>query len=243
MRVAILYSGGKDSTFAIDYAKEKGWEVVYLLSVKPTRTDCYLFHYATVEHTTELAKILNIPHILITCEVADPKQEAELVKTVVGQNIEENPIDAMVLGGTGLQETQLKSVRDALFDLGVEVFACHKGRDHEEILNEMIDKGYEIIITQFATEGLDEKWLGKRLDENSVKELKKLSDRYGFHIGGEGGPFDTLVLDGPIFDRKLNILESEAVLEDKFSGHLIIKKLEVLHKPMKTKTYTSLYRV
>lgn len=241
MRVAILYSGGKDSTFAIDHAKEKGWEIVYLLSVKPTRTDCYLFHYATVEHTEALAKILDIPHILISCDVADPKEEAKLVKTVVEQNMEETPIDAMVLGGTGLQETQLNSVRDALFDLGVEVFAAHKDRDHEELLHEMINKGYEIVITQFATEGLNEKWLGKKLDKNSIKELKRLSDKYGFHIGGEGGPFDTLVVDGPIFDKKLKIIESEIVLEDEFSGHLVIKKLEILNKPITTNT--NLYHI
>ena len=79
MKVAILYSGGKDSTFAIDAVLKKGWEIAYLLSVKPSRKDCFLFHYATVEHTKELAKILGIPHIYTTCDVAEPKAEAEIV--------------------------------------------------------------------------------------------------------------------------------------------------------------------
>jgi len=83
MKVAIMYSGGKDSTFAIDHAMEKGWDIRYLISIKPTRTDCYLFHYATVEHTKELAKILKIPHILEKCSVADPQKEAEIVKRIV----------------------------------------------------------------------------------------------------------------------------------------------------------------
>ena len=67
MKVAILYSGGKDSTFAIQHAKEKGWDIKYLLSIKPTRKDCYCFHFATVEHTKELAEMLGIPHIFAEC--------------------------------------------------------------------------------------------------------------------------------------------------------------------------------
>src|SRR3989338_4823326 len=77
MRVGILYSGGKDSTYAIAECHNKGWEIAYLLSVKPSRTDCFLFHYATVEHTPALAKILKLPHRLIGCDVADPQKEAE----------------------------------------------------------------------------------------------------------------------------------------------------------------------
>src|SRR3989339_1982890 len=83
MDVAILYSGGKDSTFAIQHAMEKGWSIKYLVSVKPTRKDCYLFHYATVEHTKDLAKILGIHHILEKCSVADPIKEAQIVKGIV----------------------------------------------------------------------------------------------------------------------------------------------------------------
>src|SRR3989344_545959 len=123
MDVAILYSGGKDSTYAIQHAVEKGWNIKYLVSVKPTRKDCFLFHFATVEHTKELAKLLNIPHFYVKCRVADPEQEAEIVKEVVEKNQEKLRIDAVVLGGTGLQETQLRSIQNALRPLQIEAFA------------------------------------------------------------------------------------------------------------------------
>ena len=203
MKIAILYSGGKDSTFAIDYAQSKGWEIKYLLSVKPTRTDCYLFHFATVEHTPELAKILKIPHILKTCNVADPVQEAKIVKDVVKDNL----VDAVVLGGTGLQETQIRSIQSALRPLGVEAFASHAGFDHDEVMKDMVKKGYKIIITQIASLGLDKQWLGAPINKDTLPELFKLSRQYGFHCGGEGGYFDTLVVDGPIFDKRLEILD------------------------------------
>src|SRR3989338_8878467 len=131
MDVAILYSVGKDSTFAIQHAKEKGWNIKYLLSVKPTRKDCYCFHFATVEHTKELAEMIGIPHIYTTCSVADPVKEADIVKQIVQK---QEKVDSVVLGGTGLQETQLGSIQKALRPLNVEVFAAHAGEEHDLVL-------------------------------------------------------------------------------------------------------------
>jgi diphthamide synthase (EF-2-diphthine--ammonia ligase) len=82
MEVAILYSGGKDSTLAIEYAAKKNWSIKYLISVKPTRRDCYLFHYSTVELTRHIAKILGIKQIYVTCSEADPKKEAEIIRKI-----------------------------------------------------------------------------------------------------------------------------------------------------------------
>lgn len=229
MKVGILYSGGKDSTFAIDYAISKGWNIEYLLSVKPTRTDCYLFHFATVEHTKELAEILGIKHIYTTCSVADPKKEAQIVRDIV----EKNPVDAIVLGGTGLQVTQLKSIQEALKPLGIEVFAAHAGQDHDQVMEQMLKKGYKIMITQIASDGLNKDWLGRVLDEKTMQELFERSKKYGFHVGGEGGYFDSLAIDGPIFNKRLDILEIEKNMESENTGHVVVKKLAVVEKAEK----------
>lgn len=227
-----MFSGGKDSSFAIEYAMSKEWDIKYLISIKPNRKDCYLYHYATVEHTMELAKILKIPHVLKKCEVADPGKEAQIVKNIVEGKQKSIPINAVVLGGTGLQETQIKSIQDALRPMGIEVFASHSGEEHDLIVDEMLDKGYEIMITQVASDGLMP-WLGKILTKDNFKELKKDSVKYKFHIGFEGGYADTLVLDGPIFEKKLKIDEFEKVVDDKYCGHIKINKLRILDKEEK----------
>lgn len=226
MKVAVLYSGGKDSNFALQYALEKGWDIEYLLSIKPTRTDCYLFHYATVEHTKELAQILGLKHILRTCSVADPKQEAEVVKEVV----KENPVDAVILGGTGLQITQIKSIQDALLPLGTETFASHAGLEHAELFRQMVEQGYKIMITQIAAEGLTEEWLGKIIDETNLDELFALSVKYGFHEGGDGSAFETLVLDSPLLDQKLEVEKATKYMESYCVGHLKIDELRIVNK-------------
>jgi len=229
-----MYSGGKDSTFAIDHALEKGWDIRYLISIKPNRTDCYLFHYATVEHTKDLAKILDIPHILEKCKVADPIKEAEIVKKIVKKQQKTNPVNAVVLGGTGLQETQLRSIQDALRPLGIEVFAAHAGEEHDLVVEKMLEKGYEIMITQVASDGLM-RWLGKKLTKDNFNELKEDSVAFQFHIGFEGGYADTLVLDGPIFSKRLEVEKFDKVIEDEYCGHVKIKKLRILDKAEKIK--------
>ncbi len=230
MKVAILYSGGKDSTFAIDFAKEKGWDIRYLLSIKPNRTDCYLFHFATVEHTPVLANILGLNHTLLPCTVADPKQEAAIVKDHVLKNEE---VDAIVLGGTGLQETQLRTLQETFQPHGIEVFAAHAGLDHDEVMNDMIAKGYDIRITQFASDGFDVSWLGRQIDASTLAEMKQRSEKFGFHVGGEGGYFDTFVVDGPIFNKKVDITAADKVMESQYAGHLVVDKLTILDKAVK----------
>jgi diphthine-ammonia ligase len=233
MEVAILYSGGKDSTLAIEYCKKRGWDIKYLLSVKPSRRDCYLFHFATVEHTPETAEAMGFPHILLGCDVSDPKLEAQIVKEAV----EKNPVDAVVLGGVGLQETQIKSVRDALFDLGIEVFATHKDQNEEQIMEHLINSGYEVIFTEIAAEGFEESWLGKKLTHESLAKLKEICNKYSMSLTGEGGMFNTLTVDGPIFDKKLVIEKSEKVMESELSGYLKVLSCKLVNKIIEEKTF------
>jgi len=223
MDVAILYSGGKDSTFAIQHAIDKGWNIKYLISVKPTRKDCFLFHFATVEHTKELAKMMKIPHFYVSCRIADPVKEADIIKKVVEYNQKKMKVDAVVLGGTGLQETQLKSIQNALRTFNIDVFASHAGEDHDVVMEQMLSRGYEIMITQIASDGLKD-WLGKNITKDNFPQLKKDSIKYGFHIGFEGGYADTLVTNCPLFENQMVVDEMSVIFEDNYCGHVVINK-------------------
>lgn len=227
MNVAIMYSGGKDSNYAVKFALDKGWNIRYLLSVKPTRADCFLFHFATVEHTNLQAEALGLKHHLLSCSVADPKKEAEIVRQFVAAN---EKVDAVILGGTGLQATQIRSIQEALRPHGVEVFAAHAGEDHEVLFEQMLKDGFRIMMTQFAAEGITKQWLGKIIDEKAYNELKVLSERYGFHLGAEGGSWDSFVIDGPTFKKKLLVEASEKVQESQYSGYLVINKIKLADK-------------
>ncbi len=229
MDVAILYSGGKDSTYAIEHAMLRGWNIRYLVSVKPSRKDCFLFHYATVEHTKEFAKMLQIPHFYLKCRHADPLKEAGIIKELVEKNQKSAKVDAVVLGGTGLQETQLKSIQNALKPLKVDAFASHAGEEHDLVMEAMMDNEYEILITQIASDGLKE-WLGKKITRENFAQLKKDSVRYGFHIGFEGGYADTLVTDCPLFSKRMVIEDMSILFEDDYCGHVVINRYRMENK-------------
>lgn len=231
MNVAVMYSGGKDSNYAVQHALEKGWNIKYLLSVKPTRTDCYLFHFATVEHTPLQAEALGLKHCLLGCDVADPKKEAAIVEKFIAekQKSRTEKVDAVLLGGTGLQATQIRSLQEALKPYGIEVFAAHSGEDHETIFRRMLEQGFEIVVTQVAAEGAP-KWLGKTITKENFEELKRDSEKYGFHLGFDGGHMDTFVVDAPSFRKRIAFGEAEAVMEGPYSGHIVIKKLSLAAK-------------
>lgn len=224
-----MYSGGKDSTNAIEYCLAKNWEITHLISVKPSITDCYLFHFATVELTKEIAEILGIKHIYLTCNVADPLKEGKIVEEAIINILKETKIDALVLGGVGLQETQIKTLQKLMMPHKVEVFATHSGEEQEVVLKEMLNKGYRFIITSIASDGL-QKWLGIEITLNNFSNLKHDSIKYGFDLLGEGGYYDSFAFDAPFLSKKLIIEEFTKVQEGNYNGHIVVNKFKIVLK-------------
>ena len=107
--------------------------------------------------------------------------------------------------------------------LKIDAFAAHAGEDHDLVMEKMLENGYEIMITQIASDGLKE-WLGKKITKENFAQLKKDSVRYGFHIGFEGGYADTLVTDCPLFAKKMAVEAMSIVFDDNYCGHVIVNK-------------------
>jgi predicted ATP pyrophosphatase (TIGR00289 family) len=95
-------------------------------------------------------------------------------------------------------------------------------RDPEEYMKEIIELGFEVIITSVSAEGLDKSWLGKKIDFDILNRIKDLNKKYGIHIAFEGGEAETLVLDGPIFKKRIKIIKSETIW-DRDSGNFLIR--------------------
>ena len=109
------------------------------------------------------------------------------------------------------------------------MFASHAGEEHDIVMVKMLNNGYEILVTQIASDGLKD-WLGKKITKVNFSQLKKDSVKYGFHIGFEGGYADTLVTDCPIFPKKLVIEDMSIVFEDNYCGHVVINKYRMEEK-------------
>jgi ABC transporter with metal-binding/Fe-S-binding domain ATP-binding protein len=124
------------------------------------------------------------------------------------------------------QKTRIDKICD---ELGIKSFTPIWGRKQVELINEIVSSGFEVIITGVAAYGLDKTWLGRKIDEKCVKDLIMLNEKYKINVSGEGGEYETLVLDAPNFRKKLVIKDYEKTWE-KDNGVMNIKTVSLKKK-------------
>lgn len=216
MRVAVLFSGGKDSCQAVRYCQKQGWDIT-LVAVRPKNPEAYLWHYATVDLAPLVAEALGLPIIMLKCDVIGPEAEARVLEKV----LDELEPDALVFGGNGTQETQIRTVRTLAKKRGIEVIVPYEGWDSEKLFKEEIKAGFDIRMTDVSADGLGPEWLGKKLNKQNFRKLLALSKRFGFDLLGEGGQFNTFVVDGPGFKKRIHFQSKRKIWDTKTgSGYL-----------------------
>ncbi|MEM2394114.1 MAG: diphthine--ammonia ligase, partial [Candidatus Bathyarchaeia archaeon] len=101
--------------------------------------------------------------------------------------------------------------------------------DPQNILKEILDLNFEVIITGVYAYGFDINWLGRKIDRETVNALIRLNGQYGVSIVGEGGEYETLVLDAPFFKKKIRIVEAEKIWKNQ-RGYLLVKSAKLENK-------------
>lgn len=225
MRLAALFSGGKDSTFSIYLAKQAGHEVKYLATVISENPDSFMYHTPNIGMTFLQSQCLGIQLVSIRSSGEKEKEVEDLKKLLNGLNIEG------VLAGAIASKYQFDRVKKVCAELSLKVETPLWGMDQGKLLKKMIESEFEIILTAVAAEGLDEKWLGRRIDMKALKELKQLKKKYGINVAGEGGEYESLVVDCPLFQRRIEITDSEKIWDKKTnSGKFLIKDAKLVKK-------------
>jgi ABC transporter with metal-binding/Fe-S-binding domain ATP-binding protein len=221
-----LFSGGKDSSWALYRALESGLNVTRLLTVHPGE-DSYMYHVPATRLAGLAAESVGIDLVEVTPEDLDAPNatdasaqgDAELEPLEAALEDLSGGLDlAGVTAGAVESEFQTDRIQGMCDRLGIDLYAPLWREDPRELAEAMLDAGFEIRLIQVAAHGLDESWLGRTLDAEALDELAALNDEYGVHVLGEGGEFETLVTDGPHMSRPIE-LEYEAVWEGD-RGHL-----------------------
>jgi diphthine-ammonia ligase len=210
-----LFSGGKDSSWALYQALEQNLPVERLVTVHPAG-DSYMYHVPATDLATLAAESIGIPLVDVHPEdfgaddVVDAGAQGDAELEPLEATLRE--LDADLAGGiagltAGAVESEYQTSRiEGLCDrLDLELFAPLWQRDPVTLAEEMIAAGFEITIIQVAAAGLDESWLGRTLDADALDDLQGLADEYGVHVLGEGGEFETFVTDGPHMDRAIDL--------------------------------------
>lgn len=209
-----LFSGGKDSSFALYDALQDGHQVRRLLTIQ-AQEESYLYHVPAIDITNLAAESIGIPlykettpplnHQDTTDSTRRVNQEIKPLKTALRElNEELNGISGVISGAVAstFQKTRFSAVCD---ELGMELYAPLWNTPPQETLTAMLEAGFEIMIISVAAGGLDEHWLGRILDQNALDELADINEQFGVHIMGEGGEYETLVIDGPHMDRRIDL--------------------------------------
>jgi diphthine-ammonia ligase len=205
MKVSALFSGGKDSAYALYLAQQQGWEVVSLLTVIPKAPDSYMFHHPNIKWTRLQAEALGIP--IRSRESAGLKEEE--LKDIEALMSGEEEAEGFVCGAIA-SDYQWSRLNEIAHRLGKPLFSPLWRKDQLMLLEDMVHAGFKFMIAGVYAEGFDEGWLGKVITSKSIAELKALRDRYRISVSGEGGELETFVLDAPNFSMAIRVEEAHA---------------------------------
>ena len=208
MKLAALFSGGKDSTYSIYLAKRQGHEIKCLLSVFPKSDESHLLHYPNLKWTSLQSESMKIPQITIESKSDDTSTELEAIEKILIMAKEEYNIEGMVHGGIK-SKFQKDKFENLCNKLNLKSISPLWDSEPKQYLDDLIASNFVFIITSVSSGGLDDSWLGKKIGKDEVEQLHTLSEKFGFNLNFEGGEAETFVLNCPLFSHPIEILEGE----------------------------------
>ncbi|NYZ80026.1 diphthine--ammonia ligase [Candidatus Micrarchaeota archaeon] len=219
--LAVLFSSGKDSCYAMQKMLERGFDVRVLVTMKSENPDSYMFHTPGVEISALQAKAIGLPIIFQETKGEKEKELADLKKAIKTAK-EKYKIQGVVTGAL-YSEYQATRIKKICGELDV---ACFNPLWHYDQEREMRDImcSFEIVFTGVAAAGLNRSWLGRRINDKDVDALVELNKRNGLNIAGEGGEFESLVLKAPFFSKKIIIESYNVIVTNENTARLIIGK-------------------
>lgn len=221
-KLGVLFSSGKDSTYAAYLMQLQNYELSCLITIKSKNMASYMFHTPALNIAPLQAKAMGIP--IIMRETLGEKEEELLdLQQALVEAKEKYKIDGIVSGAlfSTYQRDRIEQICDKL---GLKVFAPLWHKPQEQEMQELLHNHFKIIFTSVAAEGLDKTWLNKVITPTEIDKLKQLHTKLGSNVAGEGGEFESLVLDSPLFQKEVIIKEAKIVEENKNTAHLVITK-------------------
>lgn len=221
MKLGVLFSGGKDSTYAMYLAKKQGYEPICLISIVSANKNSYMFHTPSISATEKQAEVLGLPLIV---KKTKGKKEIELfdLKDAIKTAVKKYQIEGIV---TGAVESvyQASRIQKICNELNIECFNPLWQKSQIELLEDLIKDKFKIIITGVFAYPLNKSWLGRAIDKKFIDEIHVLAEKYKINPAGEGGEFESLVLQCPLFKKELKVKSFEDFKEGENSFRREIK--------------------
>lgn len=228
LRLGALISGGKDGWYAAFIQHQKNYSISCLISMQSANPHSFMFHTPNIQLVTEQSQAADIPLVAGTTTGNKESELADLKKTIRNAQQKYN-LDGIVNGAL-LSNYQRERIEKICDSLGLKIFSPLWQKDQLQELRELLQNHFEIAFSSIAAEGLNESWLGKPLTEQRIAELQQLHKKLGLNPAGEGGEYETLVLDCPLFKQRMSIEKSRIEMQNECTGQWVVEKAKLVSK-------------
>jgi ABC transporter with metal-binding/Fe-S-binding domain ATP-binding protein len=216
MRLAALFSGGKDSTYAAFLMEQQGHEVDHLLTVLPSDPDSWVFHTPNLHLVPEMARLMGKQLHQVRSDGSEEGDLGALRRVLEGLDV-----DGAVTGAIA-SDYQWDRINGVCEAIGLRSFSPLWRKDQATLMRDMVQAGVRSVLVKVSAEGLGADWLGRELDERATEQLVALSQEKGINPSGEGGEYETLVLDSPLHRRRMRVVERERTMT-RDGGRLVLE--------------------
>lgn len=217
MRAAALITGGKDSALALYRSIRQGFEVVDLVTMTPQRADSWMFHYPNIHIADLFAEAVGIPLVKAETSGIRDTELADLKQVLAQLSVE------AIVSGSISSQYQKEHIDKICRELNLQHIAPLWHEDPLALLEEIVELKMETIIVGVYAHGFTSEWLGRKLDNAAMNDLFELNKEFEVSLVGEGGEYETLVLNAPFLKKRIKLVETQKIWEGQ-SGYLLIKK-------------------
>jgi len=220
IKLGALVSGGKDSLYAMHVMREHYYDISCIMTIKSRNKESYMFHTPAIDIVNLQAKALGLPMIAQTTKGKKEEELKDLEKALKKAK-KKHSIEGVVTGAlySTYQRERIEKICDKL---GLKIFSPLWHINQESEMHEILDAGFNFIFTAIAADGLDKTWLGRTITRKDISRLADLNKKIGLNIAGEGGEFESLVIDMPGFKQKIKIKKGKIIMEDRITGQYVI---------------------
>jgi len=227
MKLGILYSGGKDSNYAL-FKSLKQNRVECLITLSSQNPNSYMFQSVGNNLIEYQSKALEIPLIKFPTK-GEKEKELEDLKSSIKLAKEKYEIEGIVTGAikSCYQSSRIQKI---CLELDIKCFNPLWQIDENEYMDELLKNNFEIKIFGVFSYPFTQKYLGKEINKKFLDELKELRDKFQISIAGEGGEYESFVTNSPNFKKKLNIKKIKTNMDSENSGIITNCEVELLEK-------------
>lgn len=213
-RLAVLLSTGKDSCLATQRMIDYNYDISCFATVKPDEQNSWMSHDANTSIAELQARAAQKP-LLIESSSGAKDVELKDYKAVLRRARDDHGVEGVVTGAVQ-SEYQRQRIERICESLGLKAYTPLWHTPGDSVLKQLLKRGFDVVFEKTAAAGLDDSWVGSRIKPHTIEELRDANEAYGVHIAGEGGEFETVVLDAPFFQERIVLDDAETRSE----GHV-----------------------